>query len=317
MAGDPEKSQDRWREDISAHRKSIDAVDEQIFALLKQRIGFVKKIGNIKHKQGDTDCMIRPGREASVVRNVFDSFRDSDFMPHAAAAIWRIIIGASTAAEAPFALSIFSPQETSPLFWMAREYFGPFLPITRQPTARRVVGDILDSKAQVGVLPLPEDSEQGQWWASLAHNDPNAPRIFACIPFISNATQQDRERWGGLAIARVKPEPTGDDTTYAVLKTDMDISQSKLNAALSKAGIETSWRGSITNQAGSRLYLLEMKGFYEHAHPAVEKFLSDAGPSVVDFVPIGSYANPILLHSTSHAKSNEPIAPAKKSAPGA
>jgi hypothetical protein len=91
-----------------------------------------------------------PVREAEQVRRImkkFENLGDDLLLPAAAGALWRTIIGMSTSIESPLKVSAYTPIGDSDLYWLAREYFGPFLPITRQPYINRVIGDVMDGKS--------------------------------------------------------------------------------------------------------------------------------------------------------------------------
>ncbi len=51
---------------LSQLRAKIDAIDDKLFALLKQRIGIVKQVGELKSRDRSNRCFIRSGREAGL-----------------------------------------------------------------------------------------------------------------------------------------------------------------------------------------------------------------------------------------------------------
>ena len=85
--------------EIAAFRQQIDEIDDKIANLLIERTAVVSRVGEVKHKAGPGKCPIRPGREAAMVRRITAKFENTPFLPAAAAAIWRIIIGMSTAVQ--------------------------------------------------------------------------------------------------------------------------------------------------------------------------------------------------------------------------
>ena len=153
---------------LAAFRKHIDELDDNIIRLLAERIGVVEKVGAMKRSEAPGICPIRPGREAEQLRRImrqFENIRDDVLFPAAGAALWRIIIGMSTSIEAaPLKLSAFTPIGDRDLYWLAREYFGPFVSVVRQPQINRVIGDVMDGKASVGVVPVPRGSDATNWW---------------------------------------------------------------------------------------------------------------------------------------------------------
>ena len=297
MAAEPKKNTPAnttdWQQAIEGHRASIDALDNEIVALLKKRLTFVKEIGKIKHTHDNDQYVIRPAREAKMARLVVEAFKDSEFNPIAAVSIWRQIIAASTSTESPLKISVFDAPDQSQHFWTAREYFGTFSPIQKHASVRRVVGDVMDGKANVGILPLIQMDEPDPWWPLLLNDSKDTPRIFAYLPCIAQ-NEAESERIGGIAIGKIRSEESGNDLTFVTLKTDLDTSQSKLSMLLQKCEIKARWM-SVKALADNRLHLIELDGFYTKNHKSLEKLLSEAGSSIVDCTIIGTYAKPIIL----------------------
>lgn len=298
MAAEPKKNipveiDKDWEKKLEEHRASIDGIDNEIIALLKKRLGFVKQVGELKHAHDKDQYVIRPAREATMARRMAEAFKGTDFNPAAAVAIWRQIIAASTSAECALKISVFDTPEQNYHYWTAREYFGSFNPIQRAPSARRVVGDVMDGKANVGILPLPQLEEADAWWPLLIGESKDTPRIFAYVPF-SVSSESEKDRIGGIAISKVKPEDSGRDITFLTLRTDIETSQSRLSMLIQKCNLKARWV-SVKQLPDTRLHLIELTGFYSKGHAAIEKLLSEAGPSIVDCTIIGSYAEPIIL----------------------
>lgn len=277
---------------IQELRQRIDAIDDRIIALLQERSGFVEQVGTIKHQNAAGKCPIRPGREALMVRRIYQEFADKKFSPAAAAAMWRTIISASTAMEKELKISVLAPDHDMTFYWLAREYFGSFTPIFEQYTASRVVGDIIDGKASVGILPIPREGEQGQWWMHLAQGSDDFPKIFAHVPFVVDA-KPGRNNVSALAIAKVTPEPTGDDITYIAIEVEHNVSMHKLQGAFANAGLQASWVSVTSPTALTRYHLVEVRAFITRDDALLQKFLNELGNAIMNCVVLGSYAAPI------------------------
>jgi chorismate mutase/prephenate dehydratase len=215
---------------LAKFRAQIDEIDNIIINKLIERIGIVKQVGELKSTTTTIPCPIRSGREAEMVRRIIEEFRPTDFPASAAAAIWRIIIGASTGVESKLSLSVFSDDKENSLYWLAREYFGSNLPITKQPHIKRVIGDVIDDKATVGIVPFLRSADNSNWWTALMQQGENVPKIFAHVPFVYTDVP-GKDIPSALAIAKMIPEPSGDDMSLIVIEADANCSQHRLQTA--------------------------------------------------------------------------------------
>lgn len=280
--------------EILALRKQIDALDDKIIALLITRISIVKKVGKIKHRLFPGVCAIRPGREADMVRDVANKFKGSGFSSAAAAAIWRLLIGASTSAERPLTISAYVEPSNNDFYWMAREYFGPFLPVAKQSNIRYVIGDVMDRKASVGIVPLPHGSDAHDWWIYLIGDKPNMPKIFAHIPF-AHYEPTAKHTPLALAIAAIAPEPTENDSSYLVLETRDTVSQHKLQHTLAQEGLKASWIKITPHEGNRRYHLVQCEGFVTATDEKITATLASIGTSMIKVHFLGAYAKPISL----------------------
>ena len=275
-------------------RAQIDALDDKIIDLLIERIGIVSQVGTMKRGVDASQCPLRPGREADMVRRISKKFEGTQFSPAAAAAIWRILIGASTAVEGPLKISVFAPEKDESLYWMAREYFGGFLNITKQPQVRRVIGDVMDGKAAVGIVPNFTHTADDQWWTTLLQRGQDMPSIFAHVPFVYYETP-GRLSPSALAIGNITPEATEDDVSIIVLDMDYNVSQHRMQTAFTQANLQAQWLSIANLSTQSRHHLIELKGFVDKNHAGIKSFLSSMGNAVMNCYFLGSYAVPYTL----------------------
>lgn len=272
--------------DISELRAAIDAVDNKIIALLDERCQYVKRVGMTKKaRQQAGRSFIRAGREAAMVRRMFAEFSQRAFPAQAAAHLWRIIIAASLSLESGLNVSAYAVEGKSDIYWIAREYFGNFTPISRQGSAMRVVADVKDEKAEVGALPLPDLSPEGSWWLKL----PEDVKIFACVPFIIEGDAPPSV----LLVAKTDPEPTGDDVTLITIETKQEVSQGRLKAAFDKHKMPVTWLASESFPSGHKIHLVELKGFCTLSDPVFQLIRSETDSQLVAIRHLGGYALPI------------------------
>jgi len=90
-------------------RIQIDAVDQSLLQLLNQRAALAHEVGVIKHAEGSP--VFRPEREAQVIHNLQQS--NTGLLKAAGVAfIWREIMSACRALEAPQRVAYLGPQGT-------------------------------------------------------------------------------------------------------------------------------------------------------------------------------------------------------------
>jgi chorismate mutase len=286
---------------LGAFRKDIDALDTEIIALIKRRTDIVKQVAELKASENPHACPLRPGREAEQLRRVTQQFKDSPFSQEAAAALWRVLIGGSLAVEGEIRISVYATDERPDLYWLAREYFGGFMHIRKEPSIKRVIGDILDGKANIGVVPPLQGTDAAPWWPDLALPGHEWPKIFAHLPFL-DAGKQGREAPRALAIGHVTPEETGEDVSYIVLDAEDNTSMHKLQTAFAQAGLSATWIDVQTHADGRRRHLVEIQGFIPPAHPGFQGLAQVLGKAVLQHYFLGAYATPISLHAHNPAR---------------
>ncbi len=280
--------------ELETYRREIDAFDNQIADLLQARLGVVKKVGEYKQRNASKLCPIRPGREATMLRRIAQTFAGSAFSPAAAAQLWRIIIGTSTALEAKLSISVYAPDNNRDLFWLAREYFGPAAIITRQPHAKRVIGDVMDGTAAVGVIPPLSADIESNWWSHLLQAGADNPKIFAHLPFVYHG-EDPKNFPSALAFSRVPPEDSGDDVSVFVLQADHNVSQNRLQTEFGNANLSAQWLTIGSLSPSERHHVIELKGFVTPEHEGFKQFLGAMGDSLVQVYFLGSYAVPFTI----------------------
>jgi chorismate mutase len=260
--------------DISELRITIDAIDDKIIELFNERSSVVKNVGIFKKRNLATnECFIRSGREAEVVRRIYHKFKDGVFPAKFATDMWRMVICASLSLETELTISVY--ESDADMYWLVREYFGHFTPIAKRKESEDVIKDIVDGNAQVGVFPVTGEG----WWIHLSDNI----KIFACIPFVLQANEEVH----ALAVARLKPENTGDDVSLLKLTADVEIDWNKIHAVFHKYTMDFKLLSQIGN-----LGLIEVKGFIHEQDERLTKIVKETGFAIV---VLGSYAVPLRV----------------------
>ncbi len=137
-------------------RKLLRNTDEEIVRLLGERAGLAKKIGEIKAGQGLS--VYDPSQEARVYRHVQGS-NNGHLSTRGLKAIFREIISASRAIQAPLAVAYLGP-EASFTHLAAKGHFGQSVSFKGEATILNVFETVQRGKASFGVVPI-ENSLEG------------------------------------------------------------------------------------------------------------------------------------------------------------
>lgn len=191
--------------DLAGLRAEIDRIDDRIADLLVERLEVVRAIGHAKGDLAARRLALRLGREAQMMRRLL-ARTAGGFPPGGVLRIWREIIANSTQIEVPFGCVV-DRRGGVRLHDLARDQVGSATPISPADGAAALMARLDDELPRLGVLipPGPED-----WWPALL---PEGVRIVARLP-LSAAEPLPQ----GYVVARLEPEPSGDDLT--VIETD-------------------------------------------------------------------------------------------------
>jgi chorismate mutase / prephenate dehydratase len=94
---------------LASLRGQIDAIDHQLLALLNDRARVAEKVGELKKREGSP--FFRPDRIAQVIDKI-QSNNQGPLLNQHVASIWREIMSACLALEAPQRVAILGPQGT-------------------------------------------------------------------------------------------------------------------------------------------------------------------------------------------------------------
>lgn len=276
--------------DLSELRREIDAIDDQLHALLKQRTEIVEEVRQYKQ---DERVKIRPAREAEIIYRLFGQ-HTGKFPKRELFRIWRELIVATLGLEGPFSVGVFTDEDSCGFWDLARDQYGSYTPMTAFPSTRRIIEAVQKQEVTVGIVPLPARRETDPWWRRMAFEGNDVPRVIARLPFVGggNARPQGQE---ALVISPVPQEPTGQDRTYLVLESAEQLVPSQLTNALNQVGLQMvfSTESHDDNRPEVWQILIEVDGFLSPADPRIKQF-SDAFDGAIQFaVTIGGYALPV------------------------
>jgi chorismate mutase / prephenate dehydratase len=138
-------------------RAQIDAVDEQLHALLNQRARLAQKAGISKHSDGHTVDFYRPEREAEVLRRALERnagpLRNEEIVR-----LFREIMSACLAQEEPLKVAFLGPEGT---FTQAAvlKHFGHSVRALALSTVDEVFQELEAGSADFGVVAIENSSE--------------------------------------------------------------------------------------------------------------------------------------------------------------
>ncbi len=280
---------------LQAYRDEIDAIDDKMIDLLNQRAKIVEKVGELKAEYASGKSIIRPGREATMVRRMV-KLSKGKFPKAAIASLWRTIIAGSSNIEEHQKISVFAGSDKNEhYYWLAREYFGSYSAINRNSTAGRVISDVTEGRANVGVLPMPQDDEEN-WWAMLADLADKSIKIYAKIPLLEGKGAA-RNNVSAMAIGKIEPENTGDDTTVLCVKLADNVSRTKINTAFAKVNLKANLTAPTTldGKVENFMYIFEVPEFLTADDSRISLFKKELDKSLHSITILGAYANALKL----------------------
>ncbi len=282
---DPSRSLDDLRRDI-------DAIDDEMHALLMRRIEIVEKIGALK-KASPGDLFIRPAREARILRRLVAQHRSS-FPAPVVVRIWREMLAATSRLQGPFSVAVHAPEKSVGYWDVARDHYGSATKASLHRTANPVIRAVVDGTATIGVLPIPAEDDAEPWWPHLIFSGTNIPRIIARLPFI----EYDDGRFedlGALAIALTEQEASGNDVSFIAVEASAGLSRVSLKEVFDASGLPatdiTAW--SETKKSPTQIHLVEVSDFVGADDARLQAATDKLGEQVTRFVGLGGYAVPI------------------------
>ena len=137
-------------------RLSIDVIDEKILDLLNDRASLVLQVGKVKNAQ-KSDFHV-PSREREIFERLTAKNR-GPFPNEGLKSVFREIISASLALEAPMKVAFFGPKATF-THMAAMQHFGFSAELVSQKSIPAVFEEVEKGRALYGVVPV-ENSTEG------------------------------------------------------------------------------------------------------------------------------------------------------------
>ncbi len=241
-------------------RSEIDAIDNEIINLLRSRMAIIAKVAEFKSKN-NYKFFIRSAREADMIKDLQKKC-DFPFPKSAIFDIWRKIISSSNFLEQKLKITIHNPKNIPDYFYLVKQYYGDFLPINSQKSAKNIISQINKNQIQIGVFTLKQETNNQKWWEIISNSKSQA-KIFALIVKTNGAEKTIHAQNDLFLVANKEAEKSKQDNSILTLRISADISQNKILSTLEKANLSAKILDSNQDSQGI-IYLIEVKGFYSN-----------------------------------------------------
>ena len=141
---------------LSDLRVQIDAIDQQLLALLNSRAQVAEKVGEVKKREGSP--FFRPDRVAKVIEQIQHA-NSGPLKSEHIAAVWREIMSACLSLESPVRVAYLGPAGTYSE-QAALQFFGSSIESVPCPSIDEVFRATASGSAHYGVVPV-ENSTEG------------------------------------------------------------------------------------------------------------------------------------------------------------
>lgn len=282
-------------------RAEIDEIDAQMRDLVVRRMALISDVSAAKQRSGS--AALHPSREASIMRNLVQQHAGPP-SPAILLRIWREIINSATAMQDTLAVAVCAPEKSVGYWDMARNHFGTDTPMTLHASPLDVLRRMSEESGVVGILPMPQEGEEEPWWTGLASegNGQSGPRIIWRLPFYASE-RGSFEKLAAYALARIDPQPSGDDVTVVVVETDLDVSRGRIVDSLKDLGLTARMAAVYQDPAGQRRsHLLEINGFHYDEEQLWENYVEKIGKPLQRVTVAGAYPAPLVSATKGNAR---------------
>ena len=145
-------------EQLNNARERIDALDEQIQALISERGDIAREVAKIKEAAGDTGDHYRPARESQVLRRIMER-NEGPLSDEVMGRLFREIMSACLSLESPLTVAYLGPEGTYTQA-AVNKHFGHFVSSRALAAIDEIFRDVESGNADYGVVPV-ENSTEG------------------------------------------------------------------------------------------------------------------------------------------------------------
>ena len=273
---------------LDSLRQEIDAIDNELHAMVRRRADLVDRISAAKPPGG---LALRPGREARVMRQRLATHQ-GPFPSTAIYRMWREMMCAFTLMQTPdLKIAICRPAD-QPGYWdLARDHFGCQIPFVANDTPAQVLAAVRANPSTIGVVPTPIESDATPWWPLLAGRDATLPNVVARLPFLDMPNARARGI-SAFVLARMEPEDSGDDRTLISVEAATGLSRNRIAGALAKVGLPAFTSALDQVAGGVHHYLVELPGVLADGDERLRELGTALELTSGRVAAIGAYAVP-------------------------
>ncbi|OGF52034.1 MAG: prephenate dehydratase [Candidatus Firestonebacteria bacterium GWA2_43_8] len=142
--------------DLKKIRMKIDGTDKKLLSLLNKRAGLALEVK--KHKPGAGHEVYVPEREAAVFQKILAGNK-GPFPDNSVKAVFKEIISASRALQAPLKIAYWGPEATF-THLAALRHFGSSVELVAIKNLADIFAEVENGRADFGVIPI-ENSTEG------------------------------------------------------------------------------------------------------------------------------------------------------------
>lgn len=182
---------------IEVVRAQMDALDDQILDLARQRTAFADQIAAAKGP--NSGLPLRPAREVRLLRRLIAQ-AGAGVDPELIMEVWRALIAASIRRQGGIEVAVASAGDIVRPFDLARRHFGGATRLSKAMDVRDALVKAIEGKRTVAVLPWPTGGGVGMWWPILAESRFHALNLIAALPFRGEGEPEAAVVAAGVAL---------------------------------------------------------------------------------------------------------------------
>jgi chorismate mutase / prephenate dehydratase len=188
-------------------RRDIDAIDDQLLALLVQRFAVTTQVKQAKMQNQDAwPLPLRPSRETDIMRRLLTKARGTQISSDLLVRLWRAILSQSSLNQSSMTLHVSRHLNMNMAHRLRlRDYFGP-MPVEEYRDEAQALLQINTAPSDLCVV------EPDQPWAeAFVAGQAGAARVIAALPVVGDEVMPKL-----LVLGQAPVTPTGDDETLVI-----------------------------------------------------------------------------------------------------
>jgi chorismate mutase len=277
-------------------RRLIDGVDDNLHDLVMQRFDLVAEVGQAKREEKVAAEV--PAREAEILRRLLGRHR-GNFPAGALVRMWREMVGAAISLQADFSVAVAVTEADRGTWDLARDHYGSQVPMTAYRSAAELMRGLAESKASVGVVPIPGDSAEDGWWRALAGSG-NGWRVTARLPFAGRGNARGSSE--AFVLGRPGAAPSGAVRSLFAIEMRGEQSRGGLVSMLADGAVPATLIAISRASPGISAGLIELDDHVLPDDGRLQNMLASLGDRLAHVASLGIYARPITAADVGAAK---------------